>query len=112
MIEETVYGLGGGLLFGFIAGYAFKKIVKIAAVIIGTFVLVLAYLSYKGWITANWDMIENQTKNMAFNATQQVINSVNEAATRFHGHDLLTTQATPIAGAVGFIVGFGLGVRK
>lgn len=107
MIEETVFGLGGGLLFGFVAGWAFKKILKIAAFIIGTFVLVLSYLSYRGWITANWTQIENQTKEMALNATQQAVNMVNQAAAQFH-----QTQITPIVAGLGFMIGFGIGVTR
>lgn len=107
MIEETVFGLGGGLLFGFVAGWAFKKILKIAAFIIGAFVLVLAYLSYRGWISTNWTVIENQTKEMASNMTQQAANIVNQAAAQFH-----QTQMTPVVAGLGFVIGFSLGVTR
>lgn len=105
--EETIYGLGGGLLFGFIAGWAFKKIVKLAAIIIGGFILVLAYLSYKGWISANWLEIEHQTKDMALNATQQAVDMINKAASQFH-----QTQMTPVIAGLGFVIGFGIGVTR
>jgi uncharacterized membrane protein (Fun14 family) len=44
-IEHLVFSAGGGFLFGAVAGYAIKKVMKIAAVVIGLFVVVLSYLS-------------------------------------------------------------------
>jgi uncharacterized membrane protein (Fun14 family) len=38
----------GGFLFGTVAGYAIMKVMKIAAIVIGLFVIGLAYLSYRG----------------------------------------------------------------
>ena len=35
--------IGGGFFVGLLAGYAIKKIIKIAAVIVGLFIAVLAY---------------------------------------------------------------------
>ena len=39
--------IGGGFFIGLLAGYAIKKIIKIAAVIIGLFIAALAYLEYR-----------------------------------------------------------------
>jgi uncharacterized membrane protein (Fun14 family) len=49
-LEDLVFSAGGGFLFGAVAGYAIKKVMKIAAVVVGLFVAGLAYLSYRGWI--------------------------------------------------------------
>jgi uncharacterized membrane protein (Fun14 family) len=49
-IEYFLFSAGGGFLFGAIAGYAIKKVMKIAAIVIGLFVAGLAYLSYRGWV--------------------------------------------------------------
>ena len=49
-VEELLFSAGGGFLFGTAAGYAIKKVMKIAVIVIGLFVTGLAYLSYKGWI--------------------------------------------------------------
>ncbi len=53
-LEEFLPSAGSGFLFGTVAGYAIKKVLKIAAVVIGSFVAGLAYLSYKGWIDVKW----------------------------------------------------------
>jgi len=57
-IETILFSFGGSSLLGFAAGYALRRIIKIAAVIIGVFVLGLAYLSYKGWINVQWPVVE------------------------------------------------------
>jgi uncharacterized membrane protein (Fun14 family) len=53
-IEEFVFSAGGGFLFGALAGYAIKKVMKIAAIVVGLFVIALAYISYKGLIDVKW----------------------------------------------------------
>ncbi len=63
-IETTLFAFGGSSLLGFAAGYALKRILKIAAVIFGAFILRLAYLSYKGWINVQWRILENQSKQI------------------------------------------------
>jgi uncharacterized membrane protein (Fun14 family) len=49
-VEDFLFSGGGGFLFGAVAGYAIKKVMKIAAVAIGLFVAALSYLSYRGWV--------------------------------------------------------------
>jgi uncharacterized membrane protein (Fun14 family) len=55
-VEGFLFSAGGGFLFGAVAGYAIKKVMKIAAVVVGLFVAGLAFLSYKGWIDVRWRM--------------------------------------------------------
>jgi uncharacterized membrane protein (Fun14 family) len=47
-VEDFLFSAGGGFLFGALAGYAIKKVMKIAAIVVGLFVTGLAFLSYKG----------------------------------------------------------------
>ena len=42
-IENLVFSAGGGFLFGAVAGYAIKKVMKIAAVVVGLFVVGLTF---------------------------------------------------------------------
>jgi uncharacterized membrane protein (Fun14 family) len=46
-VEDFLFSAGGGFLFGAVAGHAIKKVIKIAAVVVGLFVAGLAFLSYK-----------------------------------------------------------------
>jgi uncharacterized membrane protein (Fun14 family) len=39
--------VGEGFLIGFVTGYAVKKVIKLAAVIIGLFIATIAYLGYQ-----------------------------------------------------------------
>jgi uncharacterized membrane protein (Fun14 family) len=45
---------GGGFLIGFITGYAIKKVIKLAAVIVGLFIAALAYLEYQRILNVDW----------------------------------------------------------
>jgi uncharacterized membrane protein (Fun14 family) len=47
-VEDFLFSAAGGFLLGAVAGYAIKKVMKIAAVVIGLFVAALAYLSCRG----------------------------------------------------------------
>jgi uncharacterized membrane protein (Fun14 family) len=89
-----------------------RVIAKIAGVIIGAFILGLAFLSYKGWITANWNTIQDQTQSFVYNASAQVLHMVNDTASKFAAHPSLAGEATPISAAIGFTTGFALGVRR
>jgi uncharacterized membrane protein (Fun14 family) len=53
-VEDFLFSAGGGFVLVVVAGYAIKKVMKIAAVVIGLFVAALAYLSTKGWIDVKW----------------------------------------------------------
>jgi uncharacterized membrane protein (Fun14 family) len=62
-ITPLVYQLGLGGIGGFIAGYALKKMMKLAAVIVGLFVLALVYLGYQGIISIDYSALGNSVKN-------------------------------------------------
>lgn len=110
-VETTLFSFGGGGLCGYLAARALRVIARIAADIIGAFILGLAFLSYKGWITANWPIIQNQTQSLAYNASAQVLHMVNDTASKFTAHPSLTAEGTPISAAIGFSTGFVLGLR-
>lgn len=46
--------IGGGFVAGTLVGYAIKRVLKIAAVIVGLFIAALAYLQYQGIIHVDW----------------------------------------------------------
>ena len=85
-VEDFLFSAGGGFLFGAVAGYAIKKVMKIAAVVIGLFVAALAYLSYKGLIDVKWVAMENATRSTLTNASGQVVHALNNTATQFAAH--------------------------
>ena len=94
-----VYSVGIGGIGGFIAGYAFKKFLKLVAVVVGLFILALLYLGYQGIISINFGELENSIASGLGLAGQ---------ATGF----LATILALlPAAGSfgLGFFLGFKLG---
>ena len=55
--------VGGGFIVGALAGYAIKKVMKIAAVIVGLFIAALAYLEYQGIIHVDWIRVQTVSQN-------------------------------------------------
>ena len=112
-IEEFVFSAGGGFLFGIAAGYAIKKVMKIAAVVIGLFVTALAYLSYKGLIDVKLVAMDNATRSALTNASGQVVQALNNTATQFAAHpSAVSASGLPIAAAIGFVPGLLTGFKK
>jgi uncharacterized membrane protein (Fun14 family) len=85
-IEESVFSAGGGFLLGTAAGFAIKKVMKIAAVVVGLFVAAIAYLSYKGLIDVKWVAMENATRSALTTTNGQVVHALNNTATQFAAH--------------------------
>ena len=113
-IENLAFSAGGGFLFGAVAGYAIKKVMKIAAIIIGLFVIGLTYLSYRGWIDVRWMEMENATKTTLTNVAGQAGHALNNTASQFAAHSTTIEAAAglPMAAAFGFMPGLLLGLRK
>jgi len=55
--------IGGGFFVGLITGYALKKVIKLAAVIMGLFIAALAYLEYQRILNVDWDRIQVVSQN-------------------------------------------------
>ena len=112
-VEDFLFSAGGGFLFGALAGYAIKKVMKIAAVVIGLFVAALAYLSYKGWVDVKWAAMENASRSTLTNATEQVVHALNNTATQFASHpSAVATSGLPVAAMFGFVPGLMVGIKK
>lgn len=103
-IETLVAPAGGGLLFGFVAGYALKKIMKIGAIIVGLFILGLAFLQYNKVIIVDW----NHATSLATNATQAAYHQMNAAVATAGIH---INHVVGIAGGT-FIGGLTIGLLK
>jgi uncharacterized membrane protein (Fun14 family) len=112
-IEDFVFSAGGGFLFGAVAGYAIKKVMKIAAVVVGLFVAALAYLSYKGLIDVKWIAMENATRSSLTNVAGQAVHALNNTATQFVAHpSAIAASVLPVAAMFGFVPGLMVGFKK
>ena len=54
----TAATIGSGFFVGVLIGYALKKVIKIAAVIVGLFLSALAYLQYHHIANINWNKLQ------------------------------------------------------
>ena len=111
-VEEFLFSAGGGFLFGAVAGYAIKKVMKIAAVVVGLFVAGLAFLSYKGWIDVKWTAMEITTRATLANLTTQAIHTLNDTASQFATHSTGSASGLPIAAGIGFVPGLMSGFKR
>jgi len=55
--------VGGGFYIGLITGYAIKKVIKLAAVILGLFIAPLAYLQYQRILNVDWHKVQTFSQN-------------------------------------------------
>ena len=112
-VEDFLFSAGGGFLFGAVAGYAIKKMMKIAAVVIGLFVAGLAYLSYRGWVDVKWAVMEDASRGTLTNASEQIAHALNTTATQFASHPPpVVVSGLPIAAVFGFVPGLMMGFKK
>jgi len=111
-IDNIIFSAGGGFLLGTVAVYAIKKMIKLAAIIVGLFVVALAYLSYKGWLDIKWIPIENAAKSILTEITNQAIQALSNTASHFQAHpSAIGSVGLPIA-AIGFMPGLIFGLRR
>jgi uncharacterized membrane protein (Fun14 family) len=112
-VEDFLFSAGGGFLLGAVAGYAIKKVMKIAAVVIGLFVAALAYLSYRGWVDVKWTPMEDASRSTLTNASEQVVHALKNTASQFAAHpSTLTASGLPIAAVFGFVPGLMMGFKR
>ncbi|MCS7368365.1 MAG: hypothetical protein NDF57_01455 [archaeon GBS-70-058] len=97
--DPILFQLGVGAITGFIVGYALKKIMKVLIIIMGIFLLALAYLQWNGIIKVDYatliGKIENATKSLLGESTP-LISQI--------------TANIPFAGS--FLAGFYIGYKK
>jgi len=98
VIGTVLLQASGGLILGFAAGYATKKAVKIALLIIGLFTAGLLALQYYGIISVNWDKL-----------ALLVERAVQGAEATAEGLQAFIIGQIPFAGS--FLAGFALGFK-
>ena len=102
-LVDALIGLGAqvsiGLVGGFLAGYAAKKIAKVVAVILGAFILALMGLNYLGIIAIRWE---------------RLIGLGEEAMTwiEIHGTPVASFVVTNLPFVTTFLAGLALGLKK
>jgi uncharacterized membrane protein (Fun14 family) len=98
--------IGGGFFVGLVAGYAIKKVIKIAAIIIGLFIAALAYLEYQRIIDVNWPKLQSVSQNGLTGVANAIIHVSNNIGATHIG--ALPNLGIPLAASA--LVGFALGM--
>lgn len=98
--------IGAGFFGGILIGYALKKVLKIAAVIVGLFFAGLTYLQYQQIIDIKWAKLQSLSQN-----TVTALANVSTQIPGFSGGDhtmVLSNLGIPLTGsmAMGFAIGF------
>jgi uncharacterized membrane protein (Fun14 family) len=95
--SPAVAGIGGSYLAGFFMGWAFRRTLKIAALITGGLLACIAVLQDTGWIDLDWASVEAQISH-AIAAAHQGAQGLK--------HILSGYLPSTGAGAVGMFFGF------
>ena len=103
--------VGGGFVTGALVGYAIKKVIKIAAVIVGLFIAALAYLQYQGIIHVDWAKFQAVSQSGLATIANSVMNiSNNIGAPHSATSDLGMSHIIPLTSSVS--AGFMLGMLR
>jgi uncharacterized membrane protein (Fun14 family) len=100
--------IGGGFFGGILIGYAMKKVIKIAAVVVGLFLAALTYLQYQQIIDINWNKLQSVLQN-AIVVLANTISHIASIGTSGHVTAFeMTSFGIPLTGSIsmGFAVGF------
>jgi uncharacterized membrane protein (Fun14 family) len=99
-IVPLVQQLGFGGITGALVGFAFKKVTKIVAVLLGVVFILLQYLAYKHFVAINWGEIGSAAAPHLADGGKSVAGGVWK----------VLTHSLPFGGA--FTAGFLLGFKK
>jgi uncharacterized membrane protein (Fun14 family) len=99
--------IGGAFFVGLVAGYAIKKIIKIAAVIVGLFIAALAYMEYQRIIDVNWAKLQAVLQNVLTWVANAIIHISNNIGA---GHTGISNLGIPLASSAS--AGFALGMVR
>jgi uncharacterized membrane protein (Fun14 family) len=105
--------LGGGFFVGILIGYALKKVIKIATVIVGLFLAGLAYLQYHQVANINWNKLQTVSEGTIATLSNAIIQipgfgDSSHAAATASSSLAMTSFGIPLTGSMsaGFTIGF------
>jgi uncharacterized membrane protein (Fun14 family) len=99
--------IGGGFFLGFIAGYAIKKVIRLAAIIVGLFIAALGYLEYQRIVSVDWNRIQVVSQNgfvWVTNTIAHISNTIGTSHSISHIGILLASSAS-----AGMVLGLARG---
>ena len=102
--------IGAGFFTGILIGYGIKKVVKVAAIVVGLFFAGLAYLEYQQIVAINWNRVPQVSQKVVTtlaNVTNQIpgFNSSHPEDTSMSNFGIPLTGSMSVGFAIGFMKG-------
>jgi uncharacterized membrane protein (Fun14 family) len=112
----TAATMGGGFFAGVLLGYALKKVIKIAAVIVRLFLAGLAYLQYHQIASINWNKLQQVSEGAITTISNVLVQIPGISSVSVDSHAAAATASSlamtsfgiPFTGSMsaGFTIGF------
>ncbi|MEX2501059.1 MAG: FUN14 domain-containing protein [Trueperaceae bacterium] len=93
--------VGFGLVAGFVAGYALKKVGKVVALVLGLFFIGLQLMAWYGFVTIEWGRLQSEVEPLLG------AESLNDG-----WRTLLSVVTYNLPFAAAFVPGFVLGLKR
>ena len=100
--------MGCGFIGGVLAGYAIKKVIRIAAVIVGLFIAGLAYLEYQKIINVDWGRVQSVSQSgvtWVADTLTHVSNNIGAPHTASSGFEISNIIPLTSSVSAGFMLG-------
>jgi len=107
-IESIGTTISGEFLAGILIDYAFKKVLKLVAVVVGLFFAGLAYLQYQHIVNINWNKLQATSQNTVttFTNVATQIPGFNNSSAVHTGHcGIMLAGSMSMGFAIGFMKG-------
>lgn len=99
--------IGGGGFMGWVIGIFIKHAIRIIMFVIGGLFTFLAFMAYKGYIKADFPLIQHDTISAISGGSQTIGHALQQAAEQFGNQ----SSSYLGIGTVGFVGGFVLGLK-
>jgi uncharacterized membrane protein (Fun14 family) len=103
-LEPIAAAVGGGFFAGLLTGWALKKVIKLAAVVVGLFIGTLIYLQSQAVISISWDKLQSVTEVTLATITNSITDT-GEISTMVDNIGLPLTGSISAGFAIGFMKG-------
>jgi uncharacterized membrane protein (Fun14 family) len=96
--------IGGGFFAGLVTGWALKKVIKLAAVVVGLFLGALIYLQSQNILNINWNNLQSLLA-ITLSTMGNSITNTGEIS------NIMGNVGIPLIGSLsaGFVIGFSKG---
>jgi uncharacterized membrane protein (Fun14 family) len=96
--------IGGCFFAGVLVGWTLKKVMRLTAVILGLFLVGLAYLQYQHIAFINWDKLEQASEGVV----NTLLNATTNGGNLVIAESAITNLGIPLTSSIsiGFVIGF------